>query len=342
MKRSFSNLFFVVLSLFALLLAACTAPSTDITTKINRDGSIDKTIKCKVARESKFAGEHLLRGVGYWLRVDYKVDSATEDRVFSKHFENIFELQKSFLPATDSTIGIEAKFSKKFKWFYTYYSYSETYKAHPLFAGLSTAGYIRPEHLAILHCADSSKMVKDSIEKIVRKGFDSLFNVAVNRMVRKGMAAYPDSIALHSHCPSFTEKLITALPSFSSSSGERIENEIDTFLNKNCNSYPPRKIKPFLKNEILRWNRVVEMFMAVSIPVINNKIELPGSEITSNAVDKGFSSFSWPISFYDHFSDYEMKVETREINMGLFLLTIIAGFVWLIFGAMYMVKRQRR
>ena len=319
--------------LIALCAVGCSYPATEIKTSVNLDGSIDKSIQIKSKSSSAFQCEQVLNGAGYRLTSDFKIDSSGGYYTFSKHFNNVAELQADLLPASDSTTGIEVKLRKRFRWFYTYYTYTETYKAHPLFAGLPVDRFIKQKDLQYLHQQDTCKQTRDSVERVVKKGFDLLFSQAVDRMIGKGMSAYPDSVQLRKRAPSLVHCLAEALPVFSLDDSKQLSNQLDTFILKHYSGAPPVALKPYLMNRLHGWNRVVEMFMHVSMSENKNTIEMPGTIDTTNATYDGFLSTSWTISFYDRLSDYEMYTESRQINTLLYVSSVVVFFLLLLYAS---------
>lgn len=319
--------------LVAVCSMACSYPATEIKTSVNHDGSIDKSIQIKSKSSSPFQYEQVLNGAGYRLTSDFKIDSSGGYFTFRKHFNNVAELQADLLPASDSTTGIEVKLRKRFRWFYTYYTYTETYKAHPLFDGLPIDRFIKPEDLQYLRQQDTCKQTRDSVERVVRKGFDLLFSQAVDRMIGKGMSAYPDSILLRKKAPSLVHCLAEALPEFSVDDSKQLSSQLDTFILKHYTGAPPIALKPYLMSRLHGWNRVVDLFMRVSMSENKNIVEMPGTIDTTNATNDDFLTTSWTISFYDRLSDYEMYTESREINTLLYVSSVVVFFLLLLYAS---------
>ncbi len=129
------------LLLFALIIMVITNSCIDyykISTKINPDGSLERTITVVGDSSSIFEGNLVIPTDSSWeisTRWFYeKPNDTTSDRKYeytaTRLFKNHQELNDYLKVESDTTtlINIETNFQKKFRWFYTYFRYTETYK----------------------------------------------------------------------------------------------------------------------------------------------------------------------------------------------------------------------
>jgi hypothetical protein len=91
------------------------------------------------------------------------------------HFPNVEYLNKFFYKSVDSmpAVSIKAELKKKFRWFYTYIDYKETYFAFTPYRKVPIAKYLKDEEVKILFAGDD-KIVYQPNEDIIRLRRDSL------------------------------------------------------------------------------------------------------------------------------------------------------------------------
>src|SRR5438132_7953435 len=118
----------------ALALISCDNPMT-FRTKVNEDGSLEKTITFEKTELAK--AEKNIFGIneknGWVLTKSKPFDSVTtkSDKEkfrlqFTKKFVSDDAMNNELDQNIDTLFRVHSKFEKKFRWFYTYIRYSET------------------------------------------------------------------------------------------------------------------------------------------------------------------------------------------------------------------------
>ena len=138
-----------------------------VTSKLNSDGSLDRTIA--IADKDSSAYEYNIFGIqaGDAWQTESKVLSDSSDKVytvFSRHFPSIDAANKEMNVANDTLWQIESKLESRFRWFYTYHRYSDSYSALNRFRHININDYFTPEDFAFIdRVSDSELNFADSL-----------------------------------------------------------------------------------------------------------------------------------------------------------------------------------
>jgi hypothetical protein len=136
----------------AALMMSCENPMT-FRTKVNEDGSLDKTIAFEKA-EAKVATDNIfgITEKNGWIVRKETVESPTKKESkekfrieFSKHFASSGEMNKALDDSNDSLFHVQSQFEKEFRWFYTYIRYSETIRPINRFKMVSPKDFFNQE-----------------------------------------------------------------------------------------------------------------------------------------------------------------------------------------------------
>lgn len=140
MKKSNSILIKVLAIIMLFTINSC-IDFYEITTRVNADGSLDRTIRV-MASDSLAVFKGNIRvphsGDTNWTIVSRWHQELDKDSkpikkfeyIASRHFKNTEELNGFLKVNNDTTteIAVSVEFKKQFRWFYTYVTYTETYK----------------------------------------------------------------------------------------------------------------------------------------------------------------------------------------------------------------------
>jgi hypothetical protein len=115
-------------------LSSC-GHNVSMETTVHEDGSLDKTIVLETEDTTKnFLGINAESG---WKTRTHRIDSANKKSesnkkwsvVFQKNFTSSEEANIDLATPSDTLFRVSSTFDKKFRWFYTYLYYADTYKA---------------------------------------------------------------------------------------------------------------------------------------------------------------------------------------------------------------------
>lgn len=302
-----------------LFFASCDHP-VSMQTTVHPDGALDKTIT--IFADSAAVGTNFL-GISSkdgWQTELIKGDSTNEDRDklyirFLKHFNSSEEANQALAARPDTLFHVTSHFEKKFRWFYTYWYYSDTYQAINRLA-LPVGDYFSPEDFAFIDrlppegkpISKADSLYLDQLhEKIFdvygsRALFDNLYEKLVAHLKEQNHGPWIDSLA------SYKEELYGRFMD----EGEKGDSIIFAKL-----VYTPGF--PLTKAELHEMeeetDRLVNFFSTASNGKYFHQINMPGTVVNSNADSLMQSSLFWrPNTTRFLLKDYTMFAESRKLN----------------------------
>ncbi|MDZ7648711.1 MAG: hypothetical protein U5K54_16885 [Cytophagales bacterium] len=123
-----------ILLLVTLIFFTSCEHNVSMETTVHEDGSLDKTIILEVEDTTKnFLGIGPHSG---WQMKSVSIEDSAKEKIkeskkwqvtYQKKFTSAEEANQALAAESDSLFRVSSKFEKKFKWFYTYLYYSDTY-----------------------------------------------------------------------------------------------------------------------------------------------------------------------------------------------------------------------
>ncbi len=336
----------ITLLLGALLFSSCENPMT-METEVHEDGSLDKNITFEKGDSALITtnifGIDSSKG---WsakiieLPVDRKEggsDKVQYKTVFKKHFESVEKMNTELSTSSDTLFKINTSFEKKFRWFYSYIRYTETFLPINRFKMLSPKDYINKEDDQFIDRLPGEG-------KAISKA-DSLYL----QMLNVKIGDYYTNMAIFNEEFEIMKELVkrSNLPS----------NWMDTLIRK----------KEYIYNHIEKMKGepdfALQMADSLHIPLIREKamqdspelskdlnsriafmgfandgkymniINMPWTVVSSNADSVIGNKLFWrPLVTKFQFKEYKMYAESRKLNLwavgvsGLFVLSTL--FIW--------------
>ncbi len=325
--RTILKLFFIS-ALF--LLSSC--KEYFITTKINSDGTVEKTIIVKQDRnDGKFEAEAWLKKEGW--NVVLSADSSA-----SKNILTATKIFPSF-EAFDSALVLNAKgfvpvfatrIEKHFRFFFTYFTYKETYKAQQFYKPMPVDRYFTPDELGKLKEGIDSAWTKNKLEEYNNYiMLDSYFEIMNREFLSK------DKIDLNSLIPADKKKLLFA----ELSAPGKKDDEIEAVLKNYFGSQIALKIVEFSKTKNPEIENMDKTF-SVSDGAYNNSVIMPGIITSSNSKIIEGNRVTWKFD-QDKFKffDFEMTAESREVNVWVI---VVSSVIILLLLAGLLISRIRK
>ncbi len=170
-NKSFIRLLLIIL-IITFGISGCL--DYTITTQVNADGSLDRTYTVRGDSADIFDGSLKIPADSSWnistkWESVVKNDSSVERKyVYTarKHFANVRALNKEIY--TDSSyidkVNIRAAFEKRFRWFYTFITYRETYLMYFPFREIPVNNYLSDLELGVLMDSDEKNYVFDPVK----------------------------------------------------------------------------------------------------------------------------------------------------------------------------------
>ncbi len=180
----------VALGFGVIILSSCERPMT-LETKVYEDGTFYKTIVFEKADSSlvqqNVFGINAQRGWSASMKElpDQKKDNNDRFHItFNKHFNSLTEMNADLNSSSDTLFQIKSTFDKKFKWFYTYIRYTETFTPINRFKMLPITDYINKEDLQFIERLPSegssiSKADSVFLQTLNQKIVDQYGNMAI-------------------------------------------------------------------------------------------------------------------------------------------------------------------
>jgi hypothetical protein len=146
----------ILFALVTLWSLTCCENPIRMETKVHEDGSLDKTIVLEETDKHRETSNMfgINQASGWVVKVD-TVEKENNDNKYKIEFKKTFvsaeaansELNKNL----DTLFGINTTFEKKFRWFYTYIRYSETFRPIDRFKKINPEDYFNLEDKAFLN-----------------------------------------------------------------------------------------------------------------------------------------------------------------------------------------------
>ncbi|MBN2485872.1 MAG: hypothetical protein JXB34_07845 [Bacteroidales bacterium] len=350
-----------------------------ISTTVNADGSFDRTIMVFASDSATVFDGHMqiptdsswqIKSRWIYPSADDTISEKKFEYIATKRFKNIKELNEFLDVKYDTSIIIQitCNSEKKFRWFYTYHTYTETYLKSFPFDYFKAEDYFTEAYLPHLYKEeftyirekDSLSLIKD-LETIPQlNSSDSARMLELEMEISKEISGF---IAMNIY-EEFYNYLISGLEvsypekySFLKNNKDILFQESgmhDIFSNDNIfsNNDP---LKEILKNLKLSEDSVIK-FDSNAYKVFNEKLErtgqlyinsneiknsiaMPGLLLETNADSFKANQCFWNFNeYYFYLDNYLLFAKSRTLNIWAFILTG-AVFIYLIF---YLVKSFRK
>lgn len=359
-----------VVAILVLIIANSCIDYYKISTKVNLDGSLERTIQI-VADDSVsvFKGNLSVPIDSNWKIstrwFHEKPNDTSSGKKFeytaTRHFKNVDDLNDYLKIEKDSSAGImiETEFQKKFRWFYTYLTYTETYKKSmpftysPVedFMNETEIGYFTNDEYIYSKEHDSLIHIKDLEQIPVLSHSDSLRMEQLQENLSEKLSLF----VLKNLVEEYVNLLMAELKTEAPEKYENILKHKDEIINAgtaenifaeiNSNSDPVKKIdsilgleKDYFKIKNPTACKAFEDKTEVMINTmllgddIKNSISLPGILLNTNAdsINNGMAFWNYNEKYF-FANDYKLIAESRVINKWAFavsaLLILLLAFV---------------
>ncbi len=358
-----TNRIIKTLSSFLLLLMASGCLEYTVTTRIMPDGSIERIILVKGDSASVFSGSLPVPADTTWEITwghtsgaeSIKTDKETFFYKARKVYRNDTELNKEINSGKGGSniIRRQVKVEKRFRWFYTFYHYRETYFRIFPFSYYPVDDYLNDEELEIVHAGNDELLYLPDIDKLtIRKDTlpapvlsqrDSARMNELKQFIEKKYSRWLRINWYHG----FFDVLKTAVIN----TGKLKVPELDStrenlfaFLDHNIDD------KTFLASDsavllLLQLSSVFYSIDSVSLRQANragfdslitkqnnmltgfddsftNETIMPGIILSTNSVIVNGNMAKWELEAIKFFEkDYTLRVESRVANKGMMILT---------------------
>lgn len=352
----------VIIVLIALIMTSC-IDHYQVKTKVMSDGSLVRTISVTGDSSSLFDGRLKVPTDSAWkttLKWEYeKENDTTSDKRYTytatRKFKDIQELN-NFLEIESDTSKLaktSIQLKKKFRWFYTFYDYTETYSQRFPFHHYSADQFVSDYELSFFYDddftyspqKDSLIHIKDLNQIPLLTSFDSsrmeqledeiMLKIA-EWQARNVMEEYLELIAELKDLSSMSDSVKESIYQSSKLNHEFFLDfqDSDEALNNIAHyfSLTENVVKQQLPEKTKVFYKQLEYGLDfIYVHEIRNQLELPGQLINCNADSITASTAYWTFDDNRYYAqDFNMIAESRTINYWAFVLTGILAAILLI------------
>lgn len=321
------NLIYGIVCVAVMSLSGC-KEEYKTTTKINSDGSCERIIIAKVDSSRIFNGGFFIPHDKSW-DLQHKTLGKDTQKVFivHKNFDDVNKINDEY--KGKNKVGIEIQFEKKFRWFFSYLTYKETYKSFNRFNRIPVSSYLTKEEYKQFEAGDTSKTLKKRIDHYVEENILEEFYQQLIESVRQGR----DSVWLEL----LSTKKRVLLDSLKSGSGKT-----ESIMRSLQNVLGVEKVaghKPDIDRIMENINSSLESMSGIDGDYTNEVI-MPGIILNTNATTLEGNKATWKFN-QDRFSilDFEMVVESRISNIWTIYVT--GGVIIIIIGLLLLPKFRK-
>ncbi len=375
MKKSNSILIKALAIIILFTINSC-IDFYEITTRVNLDGSLDRTIRVMASDStSVFKGNYKVplpsdttwKVTMRWHNENPK-DSLSKKKfeyIAHKRFANAEELNNFLKVNKDTTteIGVFVELKKQFRWFYTYVTYTETYKKSIPFNHFPIEDFMSENDLSFFY-DDNFTYSREQDKLIHIKDLKEIPILSHSDSIRKEQIEKQKMIAFYSYIYKniVTEYLNLVSKEYSSISTEKSnhilsqKDEVIKYIIKeeNMSAFQDKKgVDPFdkidsilnIKGKSLKelnpstfkqFNKKASNSFEYLIP--DEKIKcstiMPGVLLHTNADSIAGNQTYWNINERFFFAkDHQLVAKSRLVNSWAFILSglIAVGLLALIF-----------
>ena len=319
-----------IAGMLALIIFLAGCKEVKITTTIHPDGSIERSITAKGDSASVPDTAYPFPTLDSWSLSTEKKDDGLYYTT-TKKFANAEELNAFFFDPNDSIrIRSQAQLQKKFRWFYTSYSYEETFKHLNPFSMLPMSEYLTDEEYQLyLADKDSNDIDKKLEEWQARSFFEEFYQALYQSMSDEQTLKKMDAQK---------EMLYESIKEWNFDS-EEFAAYFLTNAEKVIGTSTVRQAAKGLEKpdqKFRKYFRLLEKSITEGYDVI---VQMPGSIIETTAAEVDRNAADWKIDIDQfNFRDYTVKAESRRLNL---LPTILSG-LFIVFGLTGLIFANRQ
>jgi hypothetical protein len=303
-----------------------------IKTKINPDGSCERIVIVKEAKklsDVKDVAFPVPIDTSWTIRFEKLAGDTQSSFIAQKTFSDVNQLNNEYMK--EGKVRLEIKFEKRFRWFFTYFTYQETYKWFFPFQHISLSSFLTPEEYASYKKDDTSKALQKRLEEFKFENiFEEFFSQLVDSIQNLHDPALPPS--------AFIEKK-EALRKNMMESGKPpdIAKMLETVMGM--------KLSKERKRYIESLSDALEKSITKRLPDdasgdYTNEVTMPGIILSTNARTVEGNTVQWKFDGEAFtLEDYTMSVESRVANPWATYVT--AGGVVVIVVVLVITRLRR-
>lgn len=339
----------------------------EVKTTINSDGSCDRVVVLKPAGRSVPDTPFPLPMDQSWDTTWTKTDSGKSEYVYTmkKHFESFDALEKEY--ASDMKPGkieVRVQVRKKFRWFYTYFDYRESYGRYTPYTLVPPSAVMTEEEIHSYTYGDTNRTLENKKNEWVAR---NLFEV-LHRSILRGARALDDSTLKPEILSARKEgffRMLTGLrgpgepimdpsknPALTAYRGleELFKKDsitdagIDGFVRLASDAYGNPALRKIGDSIRVGWKEATRLMHDGEHhgEKFASSVEMPGLLLGTNASKVEGNSAAWNFEIESlSLLPYEMHAESRIVNVWAIWVTGMAGLMILAILLLPLFLRDR-
>jgi hypothetical protein len=313
---------FVPIIVLVLLTVSGCKKDKKTTTKINSDGSCVRTVVINPVSDTS-SSFPIPTDISWEIRLEGDTEKVYIAR---KRFDDVNQMNNEYKRPNKE--GIDLKFEKKFRWFFTYFIYQETYKPCFQIQRIPIQSFLTKEEYVQYENGDTSKAFKKRMDEFLMENiFEEFYSQLIDSVKSLHDPSIPASIFIAKKQEIDFHKM------------EHTTKDIVQYLEKVLGL----KLKSKLERQIDGVTKSIDakvQFMINAGGDFSNEVVMPGIVLNTNANTVEGNKVVWHFN-EDKFTfiSYTMNVESRIANPWATYATGAAVIVLVVF---LMVPRLRR
>jgi len=321
---------FVFIGFFVWMITGTGCREIVTTTVIHQDGSCVRTVRVTSSSQEMSSSAFPVPTDSSWEITTTKSRSDSSRFVYTatKSFTNVEDLAAEYLPKDSSRLHLDIQITlqKNFQWFFTYFTYTESYKKTFPFNKVPISSYITPEELdAYLNNQDSTGL-KDKISEYETRSIYEEFYQGLLGAIKTHPAPGIDSLLVIRKKEQLYQTLLNSEDADSS-------NEFaDTFIPQTAQvlgASLPQFVRDTLRTITKHIETKLDFFGDINANSYHNILVMPGTVLRANADSTSGDTITWNLDGKEFsYQDYSMWAESRVTNWGT---VIIAALIVMLF-----------
>ena len=336
--RSIASLFIIVMA-----FSAC-EHKVYMETTVHEDGSLDKTVVLETGDTTKnFMG--IGTGSG-WTMTTHAIEDTTnknkDDKkwnvTYQKSFASAEEVNAALSAPSDTLFRVSSKFDKKFRWFYTYLYYSDTYHTINRMT-LPPDDYVAQEDYAFIERLPAEGTTISKADSLyLTELHKKIFDIYGVRAIYEAHYALNEKLIRES---GLENRWIDTLKKHKENIYQRLvknENVPEDFMYKSMDSlgipFPIQKMRARYDELYKREDAKTNFINYSSEGKYTHVINMPWTIVRTNADSVSGSRLQWnPPAIKFLLKDHTMYAEARKVNYWAFGVSLLVlGFTGYLFA----------
>ena len=299
--------------LFVLTATGCN--DYTVKTRINPDGSFERTIVC----DGDSLGLYSL-ALPYVFSDSWNVDIQRKkdaEKSFittaKKTYANSEQLMAEFSKGKDSSkLQISARIEKRFRWFFSYFTYTETLPPYVLFRHFSVDSFFTPSEIGLMKEGKDS-LFRDRAEAFWTRNIVEEFLQRLTVRVRALNDSSLSPALIDDHRNDLTRKLIE--------SKKPKPDEIAGIFKATLRLSSFKRLRGTIDSLFVEITQEVEKEGKLEV-AFKNEVTMPGILLSSNSKKTEGNRVAWECKALKYF-DVAMTAESRIVNLWAIILTSV-------------------